>query len=57
VTVRAEVSRLRRALGPVLRPQPYRLAEETVVEVRLPEPRTRLLPASTAPVVERLRLG
>ena len=57
VTVRAEVSRLRSALGPVLLPQPYRLAAETVVEVRLPDPVTRLLPASTAPVVERLRLG
>jgi GAF domain len=57
VTVRAEISRLRRALGPVLLPQPYRLAEDADVELRLPEPRTRLLPASTAPVVERLRLG
>ena len=55
VTVRAEVSRLRRALGPVLLTQPYRLAEDTRVEVRLPDPVTRLLPASTAPLVERLR--
>lgn len=57
VTVRAEVSRLRRTLGSVLRTQPYRIDEDVAVEVRLPTPTARLLPGSTAPVVERLRRG
>ena len=55
VTVRAEVSRLRRTLGSVLQTQPYRVDEDVAVEVRLPAPVARLLPASTAPLVERLR--
>ena len=55
VTVRAEVSRLRRTLGSVLLTQPYRIDEDVAVEVRLPTPAARLLPASTAPLVERLR--
>jgi hypothetical protein len=57
VTVRAELSRLRRGLGPVVLQQPYRLAEDMQVELRLPDVLARLLPASTAPVVERLRGG
>jgi hypothetical protein len=57
VTVRAEVSRLRRTLGSVLLTQPYRVDEDVAVEVRLPTPVARLLPASTAPLVERLRRG
>jgi hypothetical protein len=55
VTVRAEVSRLRRAVGPLLEHRPYRLAGDLEVEVHLPRPACRLLPASTAPVVEALR--
>jgi hypothetical protein len=55
VTVRAEVSRLRRAVGPLVEHRPYRLAADLHVEVRLPRPAARLLPSSTAPVVERLR--
>jgi hypothetical protein len=55
VTVRAEFSRLRRALGSLLVSQPYRLAESLPVELELPPDRRLLLPGSTAPVVERLR--
>ncbi|SDN82200.1 GAF domain-containing protein [Geodermatophilus sp. DSM 45219] len=57
VTVRAEVSRLRRTLGSLLLTQPYRVDEDVAVELRLPTPVARLLPASTAPLVERLRQG
>jgi GAF domain-containing protein len=57
VTARAEVSRLRRTLGSVLLTQPYRVDEDVAVEVRLPTPVARLLPASTAPLVEALRRG
>jgi hypothetical protein len=49
------VSRLRRAVGPLVEHRPYRLAADLHVEVRLPRPAARLLPSSTAPVVERLR--
>ncbi|MGY1643142.1 GAF domain-containing protein [Geodermatophilus sp. SYSU D00703] len=55
VTVRAEVSRLRRTLGSVVSAQPYRIADDVHLEVRTPVPAARLLPASTAPLVERLR--
>ncbi|MGY1824064.1 GAF domain-containing protein [Geodermatophilus sp. SYSU D00079] len=57
VTVRAEVSRLRRTLGSVVSAQPYRIDEAVHVQVDLPAPVSRLLPASTAPLVERLRGG
>jgi hypothetical protein len=53
ITVRAEVSRLRRTLGPLLLHQPYRLG--VPVEVRVPADPTRLLPGSDAPVVARAR--
>jgi hypothetical protein len=56
VTVRAEFSRLRRVLGSLLVSQPYRLAESLPVDLALPADRRLLLPGSTAPVVERLRL-
>jgi hypothetical protein len=55
VTVRAEVSRLRRTLGPLLLHQPYRLG--VPVEVRLPADPARLLPGSDAPVALRARAG
>jgi hypothetical protein len=55
VTVRAEVSRLRRTLGPLLQHQPYRLDAAVRTELRLPERRELLVPASRAPVVEALR--
>ena len=55
VTVRAEVSRLRRTLGTLLLHQPYRLG--VPAEVRLPADPARLLPGSLAPVVLRARGG
>jgi hypothetical protein len=55
VTVRAEMSRLRRALGTLLLAQPYRLAPAVLARLELPQERTALLPASNAPVVVALR--
>jgi GAF domain len=53
VTVRAEMSRLRRSLGGLLLARPYRIAPE--VEVSVPDPTTSaLLHRSTAPGVRRL---
>lgn len=57
VTVRAELSRLRRTLGSLLLTQPYRLAQGVTATVRLPEDRRSLLPGSSAPLVARLRLS
>lgn len=55
VTVRAEVSRLRRTMGPMLQRQPYRFADGLDVRVVLPERLFDLLPASSAPVVAAVR--
>lgn len=55
VTVRAEVSRLRRTLGPILQRQPYRLADGLDVRLVLPERPLDLLPESSAPVVTAVR--
>jgi hypothetical protein len=55
VTVRAEVSRLRRVLGGVLLTQPYRLAPHLEATIRYPSDPEALLPGSSAPVVVRLR--
>jgi hypothetical protein len=54
VTVRAELSRLRRLLGTVLLSSPYRVAPGVVTSLRLPDDRSALLPGSSAPVVRRL---
>ncbi|PRY00957.1 GAF domain-containing protein [Allonocardiopsis opalescens] len=51
VTVRAEMSRLRRRLAGVLDRQPYRFAERVEVELRLPGARTGPQPSSTAPAI------
>ncbi|MFF4172828.1 GAF domain-containing protein [Streptomyces sp. NPDC001744] len=51
VTVRAEMSRVRRTLSGVLAHRPYRFREEVVVEVLRPESPADLLPHSTAPAV------
>ncbi|MER5882914.1 GAF domain-containing protein [Streptomyces sp. NPDC001941] len=51
VTVRAEMSRIRRNLAAVLAHRPYRFAEEVRVEVVRPEHPWDLLPHSTAPAV------
>lgn len=55
VTVRAELSRLRRVLGGLLLTRPYRIAPSVSVEVRLPATGAALLPGASAPVVVRAR--
>ena len=55
VTVRAELSRLRRILGGLLLTRPYRIAPSVSVEVRLPTTGAALLPGASAPVVVRAR--
>ncbi|MEU9291264.1 GAF domain-containing protein [Streptomyces sp. NPDC048275] len=51
VTVRAEMSRVRRYLGAFLEHRPYRFREDAEVELLLPENPRDLLPHSTAPAV------
>jgi hypothetical protein len=51
VTVRAELSRIRRYLGGVLEHRPYRFGEDAQVEVVLPADPHDLLPHSAAPAV------
>ncbi|WP_236700732.1 helix-turn-helix domain-containing protein [Allosalinactinospora lopnorensis] len=55
VTVRAEMSRLRRHLGGVVQSRPYRFNEKLLVSVRGPEDAAALLPGSCAPAIRRLR--
>jgi hypothetical protein len=55
VTVRAEMSRLRRHLGGVLLQRPYRFAEWVEVRLHQPEVPEQLLPASSSPAVRRIR--
>ncbi|MGW4723856.1 GAF domain-containing protein [Streptomyces sp. NPDC004291] len=55
VTVRAEMSRVRRTLSGVLAHRPYRFREEVTVEVLRPEQPADLLPHSTAPAVREVR--
>ena len=55
VTVRAEVSRLRRTFGPLLESAPYRIAPDVHASLRLPPDPALLLPASSAPLVRTLR--
>lgn len=55
VTVRAEMSRVRRYLGAFLDHRPYRFTERAKVEVLLPESPLDLLPHSVAPGVVRAR--
>ncbi|QES47564.1 diguanylate cyclase [Streptomyces venezuelae] len=57
VTVRAEMSRVRRNLAGVLAHRPYRFAEDVEVELIRPADPARLLPHSTAPAVVGARLG
>ncbi|GGW20187.1 hypothetical protein GCM10018980_44870 [Streptomyces capoamus] len=55
VTVRAEMSRIRRYLGELLHHRPYRFCDEAEVDVILPDDPRDLLPQSTAPAVTRKR--
>ncbi|GHG89221.1 GAF domain-containing protein [Streptomyces lanatus] len=57
VTVRAEMSRVRRYLGAFLEHRPYRFREDAEVEVLLPDDPRELLPHSTAPAVTRGRIS
>ncbi|GHC55779.1 hypothetical protein GCM10010349_22820 [Streptomyces flavofungini] len=55
VTVRAELSRVRRYLGGLLAHRPYRFQEDADVQLLLPDDASRLLPHSLAPAVLRAR--
>lgn len=55
VTVRAEMSRLRRQLVGLIAAQPYRFTDAMVVDVRRPNDPRALLPGSTAPAVRAMR--
>lgn len=55
VTVRAEMSRVRRYMGAFLEHRPYRFTEGTEVDLRLPDDPLDLLPHSMAPGVVRAR--
>ncbi|MER6804740.1 MULTISPECIES: GAF domain-containing protein [Streptomyces] len=55
VTVRAEMSRVRRYLGSLLDHRPYRFAESAEVDVLLPDDPRDLLPHSTAPALDGRR--
>ncbi|MEU1330907.1 GAF domain-containing protein [Streptomyces sp. NPDC005865] len=57
VTVRAELSRVRRYLGGLLAHRPYRFHEDVDVDVIMPERSADLLPHSTAPAVRAARQG
>ncbi|MFI5533180.1 GAF domain-containing protein [Kitasatospora sp. NPDC051853] len=57
VTVRAEVSRLRRYLGGLLDHRPYRLTPAARVTVLRPTDPYDLLPTSSAPAVREVRSG
>jgi hypothetical protein len=55
VTVRAELSRVRRHLGGIIESRPYRFVEDARVRVRYPDDPVDLLPGSVAPEIRRLR--
>ncbi|KUN21972.1 diguanylate cyclase [Streptomyces antibioticus] len=57
VTVRAEMSRVRRYLGGFLEHRPYRFSEGVEIEVLLPDDPRDLLPHSMAPAVAGKRLS
>lgn len=57
VTVRAELSRLRKQFAGVLAAQPYRFAGGVDVTVRYPTDMAMVLPSSTAPAVRAVRIN
>ncbi|WP_408055872.1 GAF domain-containing protein [Streptomyces blattellae] len=57
VTVRAEMSRVRRYLGGFLEHRPYRFREDAEVDMALPDDPHAVLPHSTAPAVARGRMS
>ena len=56
VTVRAEMSRVRKQFAGLVQGRPYRFPESAAVQVCYPDDPTLLLPSSTAPVVRAARL-
>jgi GAF domain-containing protein len=56
VTVRAEMSRLRKQFAGLLATQPYRFPATVNVAVLVPDDMSMLLPSSTAPVVRTARI-
>jgi hypothetical protein len=57
ITVRAEMSRLRKYLAGVVLTQPYRIDESATIELGLPADPSRLLPHSTAPAIRAARFA
>ncbi|MBE2999407.1 GAF domain-containing protein [Nocardiopsis sp. HNM0947] len=57
VTVRAELSRVRRQLGGIIESRPYRFSDAVRVRVHAPGTPEGLLPGSTAPAVLDMREG
>jgi hypothetical protein len=57
VTVRAEMSRLRKQFTGILAAQPYRFAGSVELSVRYPADRRTLLPPSNAPAIRIARGG
>ncbi len=55
VTVRAEMSRVRRYLGSLLAHRPYRFQDGTEVQMLLPDHPAELLPHSAAPAIRQAR--
>ncbi|MCW2840173.1 MAG: diguanylate cyclase [Aeromicrobium sp.] len=55
VTVRAEMSRLRKVLGSVIAHRPYRIAHDVRADLIAPADRRSVLTGSSAPVVARWR--
>lgn len=57
VTVRAELSRLRKQFTALLAAQPYRFADGIEVAVRYPANMSMVLPSSTSPAVRAVRIN
>jgi hypothetical protein len=55
VTVRAELSRMRKQYVGLLAAKPYRIAGSVDIEIRYPDDVAALLPSSTAPFVRAAR--
>jgi len=55
VTVRAELSRMRKQYVGLLAAQPYRIAASVDIEVQYPGEMAALLPSSTAPFIGAAR--
>ncbi|WP_396904454.1 GAF domain-containing protein [Mycolicibacterium phlei] len=55
VTVRAEMSRLRKQFGGMIEGRPYRFGDSISVDVRYPRDKSTLLGPSTAPAVRAVR--